>query len=77
MIAENDFVFLRETKDDVTTSTGFILSSHEKHEGKVANGGGYKKGTLVMFAPNAPRQEVFIEGEAYLVVEKKFILCTL
>jgi len=77
MIAENDFVFLKESKSDVETVGGLILSQQEKHEGKVVNGGGYKKGTVVMFVPNTPRQEVFIEGETYLVVEKKFILCTL
>lgn len=77
MMAENDFVFLKESASEVETSGGLILSHQEKHEGKVVNGGGYKKGTVVMFAPNAPRQEVFIEGETYLVVEKKFILCIL
>ena len=77
MKAENDFVFLRKSYGEATSDGGIILSNYEKHEGKVASGGGYKEGTVVLFAPSAPREEVLVDGETYLVVEKKFILCTL
>ncbi len=77
MIAENDFVFLKKSFNEATSDGGLILSHHENHEGKVVSGGGYKKGTVVLYGQNAPYQEVLVEGETYLVVEKKFILCTL
>lgn len=77
MKACNEFVFLKECKGEAETSAGLILSGQEKYEGVVVDGGGFKKGETVRFAQNAPREDVVIDDAVYLVVEKKFILCSL
>lgn len=77
MKALNEFVFLRENKTESETSGGILLAGQEKFEGVVYDGVDLKKGTVVRFAPHAPRTEVLIDDTVYLVIEKKFLLCTL
>lgn len=72
-----DYVFLRMNKKEQPSQGIILVTGQEEIEFTVESGGGLKKGTVVTCSKQQPSERVTIDGQEYIVIDKKYIFCTL